>query len=143
MRLGAWSLLLGAWIIPLLPFVIVKIPYITFRFKARIRCTPSSLRRVFAANDLIRYSTREFFNVHHNKYFELTCPSRPCNLCICCPALELDMSVVQASLSPLRYEASCQLLLGPPWVWRTEQQDCQELQQYSPWSMLPGLASSV
>ena len=53
------------------------------------------------------------------------------------------MSVVQASLLQLMYEASCSLLPGPPSEWRTGQQDCQELQQYNLWSMLHELASSA
>ena len=37
--------------------------------EARTRCTLRLAVASAFANDLIQYSTREFFNVHHNKYF--------------------------------------------------------------------------
>jgi len=79
--LGACRLTLVTWIMALLPLMVLKEPY--GFFKARIRCTPGRRPSPYAtANDLIQYSTREFFSVHRSKHLKLIYPSKLYSLCI-------------------------------------------------------------
>ena len=68
--LKAWRLKLDAW---------------SLLLEARIRCTLYPTVVGSPANDLIRYSTREFFSVHRSKHLKLICPSKRGNPCTCCP----------------------------------------------------------
>ena len=84
--LDAWSLTLDACM-TLLPLMVLKEPHNCIDLlEARIRCTLRRRTRFRVANDLIRYSTREFFNAHRNKHLKLIYPNKLDNQRTCCPA---------------------------------------------------------
>ena len=84
--LGACRLMLVTWIMALLPLMVLKEPY------SRTRCTraSSATAEYNSANDLILIPAG-IFNAHRSKHLKLICPSKPCNLCICCPEAVPDM----------------------------------------------------